>query len=235
MQYNFGKKALLDAINNKEIISEVYILNKNQEIINLANKNKININFVDSNWFMQFEKQLNHQFIAFIVLSKKIKKISIEEFLKEEREKSLVLILDEIEDPRNFGAIIRTANAFGVDAIIYKKNNQAPINELVIKTSMGAVNYTNLIEIANISNAIKLLQKKDYWVYASALENGVDYTKINYPNKSVLIVGNENKGISQLVLKNSDQKIYIPMYGEVQSLNVGVATGIMLAQMAKRN
>lgn len=235
MQYNFGKKALLDAINNKEIISEVYILNKNQEIINLANKNKININFVDSNWFMQFEKQLNHQFIAFIVLSKKIKKISIEEFLKEEREKSLVLILDEIEDPRNFGAIIRTANAFGVDAIIYKKNNQVPINELVIKTSMGAVNYTNLIEIANISNAIKLLQKKDYWVYASALENGVDYTKINYPNKSVLIVGNENKGISQLVLKNSDQKIYIPMYGEVQSLNVGVATGIMLAQMAKRN
>lgn len=231
MNYNFGKKALLDAIGNKQLISKVYLLSKNYELINLINKNKITYEIVNEAWFKQFNHSLNHQNIAFELVKKNFQKTSLESFLKliKNKKKSLILMLDEIEDPRNFGAIIRTANAFGVDAIIYKKHHQASINDLVIKTSMGAINYIYMIEVNNLSNTIKNLQDEGYWVYATSLLKSQPYEKVDYADKTVFIVGNENKGVSPLILKKADQSIRIDMFGDVQSLNVGVATGIILA------
>ncbi|EDX53123.1 23S rRNA (guanosine(2251)-2'-O)-methyltransferase RlmB [Ureaplasma urealyticum] len=231
MNYNFGKKALLDAINNKQIISKVYLLEKNYELINLINKNQISYEVVNERWFKQFDHSLNHQNIAFKLVKKSFQKTSLESFLKliKKQENALILMLDEIEDPRNFGAIIRTANAFGVDGIIYKKYHQASINDLVIKTSMGAINYIHMIEVSNLSNAIKNLQNEGFWVYATSLLKSQSYEKVDYANKSVFIVGNESKGVSPLILKNADQSVRIDMFGDVQSLNVGVATGIILA------
>ncbi|MCV3753801.1 23S rRNA (guanosine(2251)-2'-O)-methyltransferase RlmB [Ureaplasma zalophigenitalium] len=227
---NFNKKALYDAINAHIAISKVYIGSYDQKIIDLLEERNIPYEIVNRVWFNRFDKQLNHQFLAFET-KQVIKNVALNEFLTSHQDSpGLILMLDEIQDPHNFGAILRSADAFGVKAVIYKKNNQASVNELVIKTSMGAINYLNLICVANLSQSIKLLQEHGYWVYASALNHQAQpYNQINYPNKTVIIVGNENKGISPLVLKNADQQVYVPMYGHVQSLNVSVATGILLA------
>ncbi|MCV3728488.1 23S rRNA (guanosine(2251)-2'-O)-methyltransferase RlmB [Ureaplasma miroungigenitalium] len=231
---NFNKKALYDAINAKVSIRKVYMGSYDQKIIDVLTTNNIAYEIVNRGWFNRFGKQLNHQFLAFET-EQVIKNISLNEFLASHKDsKSLILMLDEVQDPHNFGAILRSADCFGAQAVIYKKNNQASINELVIKTSMGAVNYLNLICVANLSQSIKLLQENGYWVYASALnEQAQAYNQVDYANKSVIIVGNENKGISPLVIKNADQQVYIPMNGHVQSLNVSVATGVLLAYISQ--
>ena len=138
-------------------------------------------------------------------------------------------MLDSIQDPHNFGAILRTCDAFGVDAVVYKDDNQTQINDFVIKTSMGAINNLNLFKVTNFARAIELLKKSGYWIYASTLnKKAIDNTKVNYNDKTVIIVGNEHSGISKLTEKNSDELITINMYGNVQSLNVSVAAGILI-------
>lgn len=235
MQYLFGKKALADLINNQQKIEVVYLSADQIKIINQLQANQINYKSVSKSWFDQFDQTLNHQYIATKPLIQKQEKLTLDQWLKEikHKETGLVLILDSIEDPRNFGAILRSADAFGVDAVFYKKNNQAKVNDLVIKTSMGAINYLNLFEVANLSMIIQKLKDHGFWVYATTLENSVSYETVDYAKKSCFVVGNENKGISQLIQKNSDININIPMYGSVQSLNVSVASGIILSNFRR--
>lgn len=125
------------------------------------------------------------------------------------------------------------ANVLGV---IFKKDNQVSINNTVIKTSLGACFYLNLIEVANLSYAIKDLQEKyGFWSYVSNLSDQAQDYNVDYANKSILIVGNEQKGVSSQLIKNADYQIKIPMYTDkIQSLNVSVATGIMLFNMKQR-
>ncbi|MCV3743779.1 23S rRNA (guanosine(2251)-2'-O)-methyltransferase RlmB [Ureaplasma sp. ES3154-GEN] len=234
MQYSFGKKALLDAINSHQKVKKVFCAFFDQTIIKLLQENKIPYEMVSKQWFNQFDKTLNHQHFAFE--SEQIfKEINLNTFIKKyNNSQSVILMLDEIQDPHNFGAILRSADAFGVNGVIYKKNNQTNINELVIKTSMGAINYLNLISVTNLNQSIKILQENGYWVYASALNAKAQiFDQIDYPQKTVIIMGNENKGVSPLVIKNADQQVYIPMSGHVQSLNVSVATGILLSYITR--
>lgn len=232
-KFLFGKNALLDAINNHLPIDIVYLLENNTNLINLLKTNKINFQIKNKHFFNELNISKEHQGIVFN-LKINNKPIEINQLISDlaSKEKSLILILDEIQDVGNFGAILRSADAFNVDAIIYKKNNQAdPFNDVVVKTSTNAVSYLTLCEVANLSNVIEKLKNIGYWVYASALDkNATSYNKIDFANKSVFIVGNEQKGVSPLVIKNSDITMYIPQYGHVQSLNVSVATGILLAQ-----
>ncbi len=225
--YNYGKKSLLDAINNNLKIIEIYTIKKNHEFIKSLNLLNIKINWVDESWFNK-NNDVKHQFIAYTVDKKNI---SLKEMynLLETKSQSIVLIIDEIEDTRNFGSILRTCDAFNIDAIFYKKNNQAQINDIVNTISVGATNYLNLYNSDNLNNVINNLKKFGFWVYATTLSNNsVAYNIEQYPNKVAIIVGNENKGISPLIIKNSDMQIHIPMFGHVQSLNVSVATGIIL-------
>lgn len=232
-KFLFGKNALLDAINNHLPIDIVYLLENNSNLINLLKTNKINFQIKNKHFFNELHINKEHQGVVFN-LKINNKPIEINQLLNEleSKEESLVLILDEIQDVGNLGAILRSADAFNVDAIIYKKNNQAnPFNDVVIKTSTNAISYLKLCEVANLSNTIEKLKKIGYWVYTSALDkNATPYNKIDFSNKSIFIVGNEQKGVSPLVIKNSDITMYIPQYGHVQSLNVSVATGILLAQ-----
>ena len=136
-----------------------------------------------------------------------------------EKDKSLVLILDEIQDPRNFGAIIRSAEVFKVDLIIIPERNSVRINETVVKTSTGAIEYVNISKVTNLSDTINKLKKLDYWVY---------------PDKVVLVLGNEGSGIRKKVREHCDKLIKIPMYGQINSLNVSVASGILLSRIINR-
>lgn len=150
------------------------------------------------------------------------------------KEKSVVLILDEIQDPRNFGAIIRSAEVFGVDLIIIPERNSVKVNETVIKTSAGAINHVKIMKVTNLSETINTLKKLDYWVYGAAGEGETFYNKEEYPLKTVLVLGNEGNGLRKKVREHCDKLIKIPMYGEINSLNVSVAGGIILSRIVNR-
>ncbi len=195
--YLFGKKALIDNITNPKI-KKVFIYKPSTDILSSIKKHHIQCEILRNDYFFKkFNANLNHQNIA--ILIDENKELSLKEFLENNKDKKqlLFLILDNIEDPQNFGAILRTADGFGVDGVIYKKNNQVQINDLVAKTSMGAVANLNLFRVTNLVNEINLLKKYGFWIYASALDDkSVDYSSVKYDNKTALIVGNENNGIS---------------------------------------
>lgn len=150
------------------------------------------------------------------------------------REKSIVLILDEIQDPRNFGAIIRSAEVFNVDLIIIPERNSVRINETVVKTSTGAIEYVKIAKVTNLSDTINKLKRIGFWVYGAAGEATIDYNLETYPNKIALVLGNEGTGIRKKVREHCDKLIKIPMYGKINSLNVSVATGILLSRFVNK-
>lgn len=150
------------------------------------------------------------------------------------KEKSIVLILDEIQDPRNFGAIIRSAEVFNVDLIIIPERNSVRINETVIKTSTGAIEYVKITKVTNLSDTINKLKRIGFWVYGAAGEATIDYNLETYPNKIALVLGNEGTGIRKKVREHCDKLIKIPMYGKINSLNVSVATGILLSRFVNK-
>ena len=148
------------------------------------------------------------------------------------KDKSVVLILDEIQDPRNFGAIIRSAEVFKVDLILIPERNSVRINETVVKTSTGAIEYVNISKVTNLSDTINKLKKLDYWVYGAAGEASINYNEEDYPNKIVLVLGNEGSG--KKVREHCDKLIKIPMFGQINSLNVSVASGILLSRIVNK-
>ena len=147
--------------------------------------------------------------------------------LDEIKDDNLVLMLDHLEDPHNFGAIIRSCEARGVKNIIIPKDRSVLVNETVMKTSTGALESVDIIMVNNLVNAINKLKDKGYFIYAAEAD-GKDYRKIDYADKVCLIIGSEGFGISKLVRQNSDEIISIPMKGKVNSLNASVSTGILL-------
>lgn len=229
MQLIIGKKAILDAIANKSL-KDATISNKDkafyQKVKAFCPNVKINN---DKSFYEKIAKGQNHQFAIGYVEGEV--SLTLPTFLNEIKDKttSLVLMLDSIEDPMNFGAIIRSAESLGVDCLIYKKDGQCQITPAVIKTSQGAISNLKMLKVTNLSDTIAKLKEAGYWVYASCLDASAHkLDEIKFSGKVVIIVGNENKGISPLVLKNADFKVYIEAPGKTQSLNVSAATAILL-------
>ena len=146
---------------------------------------------------------------------------------------SFLVILDHLEDPHNFGAIIRTCEAAGVDGIIIPKDRQVQVNATVMKTSVGTLDTMKVSRVANLSSTIDYLKKNDFWVVGTALEDSVDYRSIDYSGKIALVIGNEGAGISELVRKKCDFIAKIPMYGTTNSLNASVASGITIYEVIR--
>ena len=146
---------------------------------------------------------------------------------------SFIVMLDHIEDPHNFGAIIRTCEAARVDAIIIPKDRQVQVNATVMKTSVGTLDQMKIVQVSNLATTIDTLKKENFWIVGTALENSVDYRDIDYSGKIVLVIGNEGAGMSKLVMKKCDFIAKIPMYGTTNSLNASVASGIMIYEVVR--
>ena len=157
--------------------------------------------------------------------------LTIDSIVKDDKSNFLVM-LDSLEDPHNFGAIIRTCECAGVDYIIIPKNRSVSVNSTVYKTSSGALNNVKIVEVVNLSNTIRKLQDLGYWVYG-AEANGVDYRSIKYDGKTCLVIGSEGHGLKQIVANSCDQIISLPMKGKINSLNASVAGGILIYEMMK--
>lgn len=144
-----------------------------------------------------------------------------------------VVILDHLEDPHNLGAIIRTCEAAGVDAIIIPSNRSVEVNGTVVKTSVGTCYQMDIIKVVNIVDTIKYLKDNGYWIVGTSLDTDLDYREVDYSGNIALVIGNEGKGVADLVLKNCDYVTKIPMYGETNSLNASVAAGIMIYEVIR--
>lgn len=227
----YGKNVALEKLKTKDKINKIYLSNKfkEEEILSLIQKRNIKVKILDNHALDKITKGL-HQGIILEV--EDIKTYTIEEVLPNiNKEYPLVVILDHLEDPHNFGAIIRSSEAFGVDAIIIPNDRSVDITSTVVKTSVGTIEKMKIIKVPNINNAIEKLKKYNYWIVGTDM-NGEDYTTIDYKTKIALIIGNEGKGISNLVKRNCDYLAKIPMTGTVNSLNASVACGIFLAQIS---
>ena len=154
----------------------------------------------------------------------------INEVIKSDME--FIVILDHLEDPHNLGAIIRTSEAAGVDAIIIPQNREVQINATVMKTSAGTLSKVKVCRVSNIVQAMDKLKKNGFWIVVTAMD-GEDYRNINYDGKIALVIGNEGNGMSRLVRENCDFIASIPMYGEINSLNASVASGIMIYEVVR--
>ncbi|MDG2296650.1 MAG: 23S rRNA (guanosine(2251)-2'-O)-methyltransferase RlmB [Gammaproteobacteria bacterium] len=149
-------------------------------------------------------------------------------------ESPLVLILDDLDDPRNIGACYRTANAVGVDMVVVSKNRISLNSPVISKVSSGAFELTNTAIVSNIAQFIGKLKKNGFWIYGSSDTANKDYTEIDYESSTVIVIGSEGKGMRDLTAKKCDHTIKIPMKGQVESLNVSVACGVVLYEVLRQ-
>lgn len=252
MNLIIGRKPVLEALNSDEEISQVFILFGQEggiiEAIRVAAKKKgIKVNQVPFEKFKQITQSKVAQGVAAVKSSfrfftlheiielsktKNLKALSLGEGLGEAL--PLLLILDSIQDTHNVGAILRSADCSGVDGIIITKHNSAPINETVVKTSAGATEHVKIAQVNNLAQTIDELKQNGFWIVGSYLEGAKDYTKVDYKIPIAVIVGNEEKGIRKLTADKCDHLVKIPMKGKIQSLNVSVATGVLLFEILRQ-
>lgn len=226
----YGKNVALEKLNTNDKINKIYLSNKfnDQKIVSLIEKKNINVSIVDNRELDKMCKGL-HQGIILEV--EDIKTYTFDEIVPNiNKEYPLIVILDHIEDPHNFGAIIRSCEAFGVDAIIIPNDRSVGITSTVVKTSVGTIDKVKIVNVSNINNTIEKLKNTGYWIVGTDME-GTDYTEIDYKTKIAIVIGNEGKGISKLTKENCDYIAKIPMCGTVNSLNASVACGIFLAEI----
>jgi 23S rRNA (guanosine2251-2'-O)-methyltransferase len=143
-------------------------------------------------------------------------------------------MLDGITDPHNFGAILRSADAAGVSGVIIRERRQVPVTDVVVKSSAGAAYLIPIFQVVNLSQTLGILSGEGFWSVAAMSGEGVKhYSEYNWNAKTILIMGAEGTGVSDLLAREADDRLAIPMNGKVESLNVSVATGILLFEAAK--
>ncbi|WP_314065055.1 23S rRNA (guanosine(2251)-2'-O)-methyltransferase RlmB [uncultured Vagococcus sp.] len=152
---------------------------------------------------------------------------------KERKAEPFFLILDGIEDPHNFGSILRTADAAGVDGVIIPKHRAVGITSIVTKTSTGAVEHVPVARVTNLKQAITALKEQQFWIFGTDMD-GTDYRSWNVSGSIALVIGNEGKGMSPSLKKEVDEMLSIPMVGHVQSLNAGVAAGLLIYEVFRK-
>ena len=220
---SYGKNVLL--MTYPKEIKKVYLnkSKKDMEVMNYLKANHIQYVLTDINILNKMCKQ-NHQGI--IIEREEYKYNNLEDILQEE----FIIILDHLEDPHNFGAIIRTCEAAGIKGIIIPKDRSVSVTDTVIKTSVGTTNFVKIVKVTNLVETIKKLKKHNFFIYGTDML-GTNINEVNTEGKKALIIGNEGKGMSNLTRKNCDEIISIPMRGKVNSLNASTAAAILIFKM----
>lgn len=227
----YGKNAVREAVASGRALKLKIVAKQGKDpIVALARKSSIPVEFASPDELTRMTRNPSHQ--GFAAICPDFETVDFEEFLHLDIKEPLLLMLDGIEDPHNLGAILRSADAFGVDGIIMKERGNAPLNATVAKISTGAINYVKVALVTNLSVALKKLQENGFWAVASDGEAKQSYDAVDYHCPIVLLVGSEGFGLSRLLLERSDFIVKIPMVGHVNSLNASVATGILLSQIS---
>ena len=225
---------------NSESILKVFIQRGRQDlrINNLTQElssQEIQFSLADKDFLDQISKNESHQgVISEVILPPLLSENTLLSSIENLPEVPLILVLDSIQDPRNLGACLRSANAAGVSHVIINKDGSAPINALVHKTSAGAINSLQIFHVTNLSRTIKSIQGKGIWVIGLDGDSTSKIYDVNLSDATAIVMGTEGKGIRQLIKKTCDQLVTIPMSGNIESLNVSVATGIALFESKRQ-
>mgnify|MGYP000243889301 FL=1 len=234
----YGIRAVIEAINSSKDIDKVFIQTGLKgkligQLESLIRKNKINFSYVPTQKLDRLSKK-NHQGV--IARIAPIKFYTIDSFSEvlEKSNNPFVLILDQINDVRNFGAIIRTAEISGVDGIIIQNSSSAPVNSDTIKTSAGAIFNIPICKVNHIKDAIYHLQSMNISIISASEKSEKNIYDVDLKVPLAIIMGSEQKGINKSVINLSNESVKLPMYGKIESLNVSVACGIFLYEVVRQ-
>lgn len=209
------------------------------EIYSLARENRIPFQKVPRQNLSKFtEPGANHQgVIAFVAAADYYDTDKLLEEISnkiESGEKPLIVILDGVEDPRNLGAILRTCECAGVDGVFIPERRAVGLNETVAKSSAGAAEYVKVAKVTNLNRLIEDLKERSVWIVGTSMETDKSYPDWDWSQPTALVMGSEGKGLHRLVAENCDMLIKIPMQGKIESLNVSVATGVILFEAIRQ-
>ena len=234
-----GRNAVLEAFRSGKPIDKLFVLDgckdvPIQTIVREAKKHDTIIQFVAKERLEQLSEVGRHQGV--IAMAAAYEYATVEDILENARQKGeppFLILLDNIEDPHNLGAIIRTANLAGAHGVIIPKRRAVGLTGTVARTSAGAINYTPVAKVTNLSNTMKELKKEGLW-FVCADMGGIKLYDLDLRGPIGLVVGNEGEGVSKLVKENCDFVASIPMKGDIDSLNASVATGVLAYEIVRQ-
>lgn len=234
-----GKNAVMEALKNKEKLDKLFVVKDSRDaglkkIIAMAKEGDCVIKYTDKSKLDQLSESSNHQGV--IAQTAEYEYADLNEVLDDLQrrdQKGFLLILDEIEDPHNLGALIRSAEGAGASAVIIPKRRSATVNATVGKTSAGAVSHMKIARVTNLAQTMDELKKRNYWIYGLDMD-GASYFETELSGNIALVVGNEGRGLGRLVKEKCDFIVSIPMMGKIQSLNASVAGSIVLFEACKQ-
>ena len=228
-EFVFGMHATLEAIQqgrgNKLFIQDSLKGEKVQQLKDLAAAQHLPIKWVPKAKLDSLSNQAVHQGVVLTITPYEY--LSLAQLLDQTKENPFFLILDSLEDPHNFGSILRTADATGVDGVIIPKHRAVGITPIVVKTSTGAVEHVPIARVTNLQQTISQLKEQGFWIFGTDMQ-GVNYRDWNASGSVALIIGNEGKGMAPGLKKEVDQMLTITMTGHVQSLNASVAASLLM-------
>jgi 23S rRNA (guanosine2251-2'-O)-methyltransferase len=235
----FGIRAIIEAVDSDKSINKVFIQrglnNKNGfELIKKLNSKSIEISYVPIEKLNRLTLKNHQGAVATISPIKFLNIQDLSELIESKQKELSVLILDQLSDVRNFGAIVRTAECSGVDCIIIQSSGSAPVNGDTIKTSSGAIFNVPICKVSHIKDAIFLLKQHEIKIYGASEKSETDLYQTNFGKKQAIIMGSEGKGLSNSVIKLCDSLIKIPLLGKIESLNVSVACGAILYELVRQ-
>ena len=234
-----GRNAVLEALRSGKPVDKLYVLDGCQDgpvrsIVREAKKHDTILHFVEKERLSQLSETGKHQGVIAYVASYEY--AEVEDMLalaKEKGEDPFLILLDNIEDPHNLGAIIRTANLAGAHGVIIPKRRAVGLTATVAKTSAGAINYTPVAKVTNLAKTMEELKKQGLW-FVCADMGGVSMYDLNLTGPIGLVIGNEGEGVSRLIKEKCDFIAGIPMKGDIDSLNASVAAGVLAYEIVRQ-
>jgi 23S rRNA (guanosine2251-2'-O)-methyltransferase len=203
------------------------------EITKLARDNGVVVNRMPRESFSKYvDQSANTQGV--IAFTAPVDYTDADELLNTAPDNALMLILDGVEDPRNLGAVLRTAECAGADGVFIPERRAVGLNETVAKSSAGAIEYVKVAKVANLTRLIEKMKERDIWVIGTSGEAGTTYTDWDWTRPSAIVLGAEGSGLHRLVAENCDMLVKIPMYGKIDSLNVSVAAGVIMFEVRRQ-
>jgi len=235
-----GRNAVFEALTSRRPVNKIYIKAGLQggslgKIIEEARKSAVLIEYVQPEKLDRLAQGVRHQGI--VALASPIAFSSLEDVLKRaatRNEMPFLLLLDELQDPQNVGALIRSADAAGVHGVLMPKRRSCPLNMVVAKISAGAVNYVPVVQIGNIVQMLASLKEQGFWVVGADMDGESLYFDADLDRPVVLVIGAEGKGLGRLVKENCDMLVRIPMQGGVNSLNASAAGAVLMYEVVRQ-
>lgn len=234
-----GKNPVIEALRSGRDINKIWVNDRSKgsmrQILSLAKQNGVYVQGVPKQKLDQLASSSNHQGVIASVAAHQY--AQMDELFRRAEEKSedpFFILLDEIEDPHNLGAILRTADAAGVHGVIIPKRRSAALTSVVAKASAGAIEYVPVVRVTNLARTMEELKKRGIWFAGAAAEGTEDFRETDFRMPVGLVIGNEGKGISRLIRKKCDFLVRLPMAGKVSSLNASVAAALLMYEVYRK-